>query len=256
MRLSSSALALSLIALLCSCGGIYRLSVSPPEQFTEAYVSPDVGCHQGYATDGTTHFIFDTKRILARSNAPSWPIVRVNDTPFAGLANYNHLGDGDYFDGKLYVPGEQYASCDNDRDPAIFVFDSNTLVRLSAVPLDGNEEVSGVAVRPEKRELWVSSYCDATRLWIYDLDSMTFLRTISLRPTVSKIQGLAYRAGAFYLAQNTGSIRKMYLDGTSVEVFHTDSPGAHEGVDYSQVELRWLIDGGLGQQRIHFLVRH
>jgi DNA-binding beta-propeller fold protein YncE len=178
----------------------------------------------------------------------------VNETPFNGLTGYDHLGDGDYFENKLYVPAEQYVSCSNHGNSAVLVFDSGTLARVSVFPLHGNQEVSGVVVRPESRQLWVSSYCDGSQLWVYDLDHMSLLRTVQLSPVVPAIQGLGYHDGFFYLAQNSGTIRRMYLDGVSEQVYATDSPGAHEGLDYSQGELRWLIDEGPGEQKIHFLV--
>ena len=253
MRLAFMLFVLLSILFLASCGVTYHLALPAAQPLTEQFVSPDTGCHQGYATDGTTHFTFDTGRILARSN-PSWRITAVNDTPFNGLTGYNHLGDGDYFEQKLYVPAEQYRSCSNHGNPAILVFDSSTLARVSVFPLRDNQEISGVVVVPESRQLWVSSYCDGSKLWIYNLDDMTFFRTVPLSPAVPGIQGLAYHGSFFYLAQNSGTIRRMYLDGVSEQVYATASPGAHEGVDYSQNELRWLIDEGRGEQKIHFLV--
>lgn len=254
MRLKVLFLPIASVCLLASCGVTYRFSLPEPRQLQETSVSPDTGCHQGYATDGSTHFIFDTTRILTRAEDATWSITRVNETPFAGTTGYNHLGDGDHFEQKLYVPAEHYASCSDERNPAIFVFDATTLERKGIFKLPENEEVSGVVVRPESRELWVSSYCDGTRLWVYNLDSMRLERTVPLSPPVAKIQGLAYHGGFFYLAQNSGIIRRMYLDGFSVPVYETSSAGAHEGLDYSQNELRWLIDEGFGEQKVHYLV--
>lgn len=241
------------VVFLGSCNLSYHLdqTASLPESFIEQSTSPDTGCHQGYATDGTTHFTFDTTRVIARDT--SWQITAVNDAPFAGQSGYNHLGDGDYFEGKLYVPAEHYVSCSEHGNPAVFVFDSATLAVTRMYGLQ-TQEVSGVTIRSEARQLWTSSFCDPTRLWVYDLDTMKLQRTVRLSPAVPNIQGLAFHGGFLYLAQHSGSIRKMYLDGVSVEVYRTDSPGAHEGIDYSQGELRWLIDGGFGEKRVHYLV--
>jgi hypothetical protein len=229
-------------------------AVSTPNLFIDSALSPDTGCHQGYATDGTAHFLFDTHRILKRANDSTWHIIGVNDSPFEGLTGFDHIGDGDYFEHTLYVPVERYSSCTNDSNPAIFLFDATTLVRTRVVDLSVTQEVSGVAVRPDARELWVSSYCDGSQLWVYDIDTFELKRTVPLSPKLPVIQGLAYRDASFYIAQNSGVLQLVTLEGHTRQVFKTNSPGAHEGLDYSQHELRWLIDEGLGEQKIHFLV--
>lgn len=247
-------LILSLVCVL-SCGGPHTASpASLPDLFVEQTVSPDTGSHQGYATDGDSHFLFDTRRILKRADDAIWQITAVNDTPFIGLPLYNHLGDGDYFEGYLYVAAERYVSCSDHSSAAVIVFNAETLARNRVITLSEGQEISGVAVDPDERKLWVSSYCDGSQLWVYDLDTMQLVRTVTLSPPVPNIQGFAYRKGVFFLAQNTGTLRKLSLDGSSVQVYHTNSPGAHEGLDYSQAEIRWLIDEGLGQQKVHFLV--
>jgi len=228
--------------------------IFPHYLFTDQSQSPDTGCHQGYATDGTSHFLFDTHRILKRADDATWHITGVNDTPFNGLPGYDHIGDGDYFEGSLYAPVEHYTSCTDDSNPAIFLFDAATLTRTRIVDLPVAQEVSGVAVLPASRELWVSSYCDGTRLWVYDIDTFQLKRTVTLGQALSNVQGLAYRAPFFYVAQNDGKLYQITQDGKTFLAFQTTSPGAHEGLDYSQPELRWLIDEGLGEQKIHFLV--
>jgi hypothetical protein len=235
---------------LLGCGAVSR---TPENLFADISQSPDTGCHQGYATDGASHFLFDTHRILKRADDATWHITGVNDKPFEGLTGFDHIGDGDFFEATLYVPVEQYTSCTNDSNPAIFLFDAVTLVRRAVVDLPVAQGVSGVAVRPDARELWVSSYCDGSQLWVYDVDTFELKRTVPLSPKLSVVQGLAYNDAKFYVTQNDGVLQEVALDGVTRQVFKTDSPGAHEGLDYSQGELRWLIDEGFGEQKVHFL---
>ena len=246
--------ALSLLSFLflVACGGVQKHPFT--NLFTDQSRSPDTGCHQGYATDCVSHFVFDTHRILKRADDATWHITGVNDTPFDGLTGFDHIGDGDYFEGVLYAPVEQYSSCTNDSNPAIFLFDASTLVRTRVVDLPVTQEVSGVAVLPAARELWVSSYCNSTQLWVYDVDSFELKRIVVLAQALLNVQGLAYREPYFYVTQNDGTLFRISQDGAATLVFQSPSPGAHEGLDYSQQELRWLIDEGLGQQKIHFLV--
>jgi hypothetical protein len=247
-------LSLRAFAILLSLCLVGCAAISTPNLFFDQSQSPDTGCHQGYATDGTVHYLFDTHRILKRANDSTWRIIGVNDKPFEGLTSFDHIGDGDYFEGSLYVPVEHYSSCTNDSNPAIFLFDAATLVRTRVIDLPVAQEVSGVAVLPDARELWVSSYCDGSQLWVYNVDTFELKRTVLLSPKLSAIQGLAYHDASFYVAQNSGVLQLVTLEGSTRQVFKTNSPGAHEGLDYSQHELRWLIDEGLGQQKVHFLV--
>jgi len=244
------------VLFLLACGGTPESLKQPAiiDLFADTFQSPDTGCHQGYATDGTSHFLFDTHRILKRANDATWHITGVNDQPFDGLAGFDHMGDGDYFEGSLYAPVEQYSSCTSDSNPAIFMFDAVTLLRTRVIDLPSAEEVSALAVKADARELWVASYCDGRKLWVYDLDSFALKGAVWLDPALSGIQGVAYRDGYFYVAQNDGVIQRVSLSGKTTPIFHTTAPGAHEGLDYSQGELRWLIDGGFGEQKVHFLV--
>ena len=79
--------------------------------YREVYVSPDVKCHQGYATDGTNHYTFDNQVIYKWRGDQKWSLIASNNTPFAGISGLNHFGDGDYFEGKLYIVAEFWASC-------------------------------------------------------------------------------------------------------------------------------------------------
>ncbi len=252
LRLCVLSLVLALFLIACAAA---RHDVVRQYLFTDASQSPDTGCHQGYATDGVSHFLFDTRRILKRADDATWHITGVNDKPFSGLTGYDHIGDGDYFEGFLYAPVEHYASCTDYSNPAVFLFDASTLVRTRVISLPVAQEVSGVAVLPAARELWVSSYCDGNQLWVYDVDTFELRRVVKLTPALATVQGLAYREPLFYIAQNDGTLFEVTQNGRTTLVFKTDSPGAHEGVDYSQQELRWLIDQGLAEQKIHFLNR-
>ncbi len=243
------------LALLSSLFLIGCAAIHPSiNLFTDLSQSPDTGCHQGYATDGTSHFLFDTHRILKRANDSTWHIIGVNDTPFEGLTGFDHIGDGDYFEGLLYAPVEHYTNCTDQSNSSVFVFNASTLVRSRVVLLSGAEEVSGVSILPDRREIWVSSYCNSAMLWVYDVDNLELKRTVPLNPALMNVQGIAFREPYFYAAQNDGRLFRIAQDGKATLVFQSASPGAHEGLDYSQGQLRWLIDEGLGEQKVHFLV--
>lgn len=254
----------SLALCLQACGGggannggtnTPTVPPDPPvvNQFDITFTSPDVGVHQGYATDGKVHFLFDTGMVERRADDANWTLQAQNAKVFTNLTGYDHLGDGDYYNGKLYVAGEYYKDCSNFAQASVFVFDAQTLDRLSVTPLGEQFEISGVAVDPVAQELWVSSFCDATKIRVYDLAAMTLKRTVLLQPNVPHVQGIALGPDGFYLSKHEGTLWRMSLEGQTQAVFQLATPVAHEGLDYSQSQLRWLIDGGTGNKKIYYL---
>jgi hypothetical protein len=219
------------------------------------FISPDTGTHQGYATDGTSHYSIGTLD-LSRKDA-GWSNVTTNTTPFDGLSGFNHLGDGDYYDGILFLPAETYTSCDSFSNQGIFLFNSHDLSRLVSTPIaPERHEVSGIAVDGTSGVMYVSSYCDGLRIFKYDLFSHTYIGSLELSQNVPLIQGVAFKSGWLYAASDglTKAIFAIDVQSGQVERVLTVNfgPGAYEGVDYSQAELRWLIDLGPGRQKVYY----
>jgi hypothetical protein len=223
----------------------------------ETFVSPDVNCHQGYATDGTNHYTIDTQRIEKRLNDANWTCVLTNPAPFAGLKNLDHLGDGKYCHGCLYIVGESWAGCNNFHDQSILVFDSATLGRLEVHDISApGHEVSGLAVVPEAGPhgvIYVTSYCDGSRLFLYDLATFGFLGTLPLSQPIPMLQGITWHRKRFYVSCDTDGIYTIERSGKVKLVYLSHLPGNHEGLDYSQKELRWLIDGGANRKVLHYI---
>ena len=234
-----------------SSGSSISAPAVPPDQFSLVFTSPDVDVHQGYATDGTFHYLLDTDRIIKRDG--NWSVVTQNTTPRAGTSGTNHMGDGDYYHGMLYLPEEHYTGCNDFSNQAVFIYDAANLQRISVIPVAGDHEMSGLAVDPDHSEIWITSFCDGSKIWVYDLLNLELKRTVPLQPNVSKIQGIAYRNNEFYLSKHEGSIWKVTREGVATQVYKSPLTAVHEGLDYSQSELRWLIDGGTGNKKLYYL---
>ncbi|MFZ0320189.1 MAG: hypothetical protein WAL56_13790, partial [Candidatus Sulfotelmatobacter sp.] len=54
-------------------------------QFNQSAVGPPTASQQGWATDGTYNYTFDTRAIYKRSNNSTWSMVTSNLSPFNGL---------------------------------------------------------------------------------------------------------------------------------------------------------------------------
>ena len=98
---------------------------------TPAFISRNTGMAQGYTTDGTYHYVISTTSLIKCLDNAGWTVIATNSTPFAGLTGYSHLGDGCYYNGKLYVAGEYYNSCADFSSQSIFVFNASDLSRDS-----------------------------------------------------------------------------------------------------------------------------
>ncbi len=221
------------------------------------FVSPNTFCHQGYATDGTNHFTFDNQAIYLWSNDVSWTSLASNTSVFSGFHGLQHLGDGDYYNGMLYVVAEWWSGCGAYTNQSIVTFDATTLQRLHVynVARDAHE-MSGLAVVPGDGTngiIYVTSYCDGSQIWEYDLSTFTLIGTLPLSQTIPYLQGIAAGNGKFYLSQDSGNIYSVDYNGNVTPAFSTRIPGSHEGLKFVQGQIRWLIDGGLGHKFIYYV---
>lgn len=230
-----------------------RQIIVPKMIFSDDSQSSDINVHQGYTTDGTFHYLIHTNRIDKRNAA--WGIVAQNLAPFAGLVGYDHIGDGDYYNGKLYITGEHWASCLDFSNQSIFVFDASDLSRLSVNDISAQaHEAAGCVVVPEHGTngiIYVVSYCDGTKIWKYKLTDFSYLGAIDLDLELTSLQGITYRDGYFYVSENASDLYAIDINGHCILVIEEPTIGAHEGLDFSQDELRWLIDEG-AVEKIHF----
>jgi hypothetical protein len=251
------------LAWSMGCGGSRAVTAATPSEVpapaqpsgtgpvsfdpTPRFVSKDINSHQGYATDGRFHYTIDTARIDKRLDNAEWSIVAANSSPFAGLPDsYNHLGDGDVYQGRLYVPAERWVSCASFGTQSILVFDAESLTRVGQFDISGEgHEVSAAAVDPFARNLYVASYCDPRRVFRYSLDTLSFREPIPLSVPISLIQGIAYRDGYLYVSSDaTKTIYAIEPKSGRVEPALTIDLGTgnYEGLDVRGAELRWLID--------------
>lgn len=235
---------------------------------SETSEGPNTECHQGYTYDPVNdiHFTFDTAEIHRRLNDGSWTKVEENLAPFTGIATVNHLGDGDYYNGKLYVPMEFWGgSCGSFSDQYLAVFDAVTLERDSATSISAQaHEVSGCCVVPTHGTngiVYVTSFCDDTQIFKYDLSTFAYLGAITLSgDTIDRLQGITFKEGWFYLSGSTGDIWRMNQNGLCKKVYHDARESgtvAYEGIDFHGSTLRWLIDedtsSATADKHVHYL---
>ncbi|HWD17961.1 MAG TPA: hypothetical protein VHB20_01675 [Verrucomicrobiae bacterium] len=256
---------MKLLALLLGLwvGGAARLPaqtgihIDPQPRFREDFVSPEVGSHQGYATDGNYHYIFDTMGIYKRLDDKSWTLEASNAVPFRDYPIVSHFGDGDYYQGKLYLVAEVWAGCTNVRNQSILVYDAGSLELLGVTNISAqSHEVSGLVIVPEDGKngvIYVTSYCDGSQIFKYDLATFAYLGSLKLSGSIPLAQGIAYGRGVFYVPSDIGHIYSFTRSGKVSRVYTDHRHGSHEGLAWVKGSLRWLIDEGPGKRFIHYL---
>lgn len=172
--------------------------------------SPETGIRkveEGIAWDGTNHYLIFRGSIVKVDNTWTNEIAS-NETPFRGLTGFDHLGAGEYYNGKLYVAVESYHGCGHVTNQSIFIFDANTLDRKSVTSVSNfTSEVSAVTIVTNMGAhgvVFVSNFCDESNLYKFDLGDFSFVGKLPLSQPIPKLQGIAYRNGLIYAANDVG----------------------------------------------------
>jgi outer membrane protein assembly factor BamB len=187
---------------------------TPP--FGYAGRSPEISLQkgeEGIAADGTNYYLIYRYHLLKVDSTWTNVLAR-NDTPFTGLKGYDHLGAGEYYDGKLYIATESYHGCANVTNQSIFIFDAADLHRISVTVVSNyTSEVSAVTILPRLSAhgvVFVSNFCDDSKLYEFDLSNLSFLGTVPLDGRVPKLQGLAWNGHAIDAVTDSGTNGVVY----------------------------------------------
>lgn len=146
---------------------------------------------QGLATDGEFLYAFNTTTVEKRQLAPPHDLVAHNYYVLDSVPGANHIGDGVHVNGSLYLPVERWSgSCRYERQHIVRL-DASDLSVLDVWDVsDSQHEVAGIAFNQE--HLVVASYCDGSRLWLYDKDTGDPAGVIVLEEVIAGINGLTY----------------------------------------------------------------
>lgn len=223
---------------------VYCAACGTPLNFTLTLRSPEIASHQGYTTDGMYHYTSGNAALYKHNDDEQWSVAAENRDPFAGLSGHpNHLGDLDYFDGKLYVPVELNRLSCNFAGQQIAVYDADDLSLVTSVDVSAQgAEISGVAVVPDQNALYVESFCDGSKLWKYNLSTLVFQGTLSLSRRISRLQGITWDGSKFYASSSADNL--VYIiqpEGTVLGPVLTRVGCEAEGVKWYGTTLRWLV---------------
>ena len=154
-----------------------------------------------YVSGNTTISVYDR----------NWTLRRKTKSPLKGIkASVNHIGDIDVYKGQIYA-GIEYFNNGSSQNPMIAVYDVKTLERREVCPLDsssGQKEISGIAVDPDNRILWICSWASGKGGWYlykYDLQTKKYIGRVRLQAAPQQVQGIAYYDGWIYFSSDDGT---------------------------------------------------
>lgn len=221
------------------------------DNFVQVSKSPNISEEQGVATDGTYLYTFGTNHI--KKYDMDWNLIKSN--PNAGAqSNKNHLGDGVYYNNKLYVATMNIIGGCNSNSYAISIWDSSDLSYVGTIDISAqNFHVSGIFA--DLNTLYIISFCDGTKILKYDRSNYSYIGSISLNPTLANIQGITIGLdGYFYITANSpNNIYKVDSNGTILHYFW--SSGIYnelEGIDYT-TNLLYFLNSEYSQHYIYVL---
>ena len=195
-------LGLMAAALLCGCG-----QAKPALQYKLAAVHPVAG-RQGICTEGGNYWVSGSGT-LAKYDS-DWNLLAENTDPFAGYTlEVNHIGDIDVYQNELYL-GVEYFMDGQGKNIQVAVYDGDTLKLKRVFPFlsdTGQLECSGIAVDPDSRTIYMSSWIDdksSKYLYMYDLDTGDYKGNLQMQPGPRWLQGVAYYDGSLYVTSDDG----------------------------------------------------
>ena len=220
----------------------------------DSWQLPDAGLRsQGVATDGTSWF-FSWQYGLEHANdayVDLLPRVVAIPGPLL-LAGSDHIGDIDYYKGKLVVPIED--GHDNYQHPYLAFANPKTLAigSYSAVPWQlQTEGVPWVAVDSKRALAYTAEWNKTTQLNVFDLNNhFAYLRSIPLQYKLSRIQGAKVygdtliatvddkRKSVYQISLGTGAISKLF--------------SLNDGDELEGIAIRQMADGSL----VHVILLH
>ena len=169
---------------------------------------------QGVTTDGEYFYGFGAVKFagynaITKIDAKTGEIVKVNEFCIPTnlmLKGYSHVGDGDYYEGKLYVACEDLFFT----NPAILVYDAETLnfLEYHILPKNFTKDDHLPWCTVYDGVVYFSEFRNVDSVKMLSLDDFEPLGEIKLDTTLNKVQGGDIYEGVLYLATDDGNIDK------------------------------------------------
>lgn len=249
--------------------GRYEEEYLLPTNFSYSLLSVhEVDGRQGIAYEDNTYYVSGSTT-LSRYDE-NFQFIDTNTSPFKSFQDeVNHIGDIDVYQGEIYA-GVEYFMDGEAKNIQIAVYDANTLKLVRTYSFDsksGQNEVSGIAVDPDTKSIWMCSWADGESgryLYRYDLENGKYLGKFHLQAPPQWIQGIAYYDGYLYITADDGTAdlgEADYIYRTKIDLLKTTFPvliertiddvtlqGEIEGLSFDRVQHKLFVSYNRGAQ--------
>ena len=141
----------------------------------------------------------------------NWELVKKEKDPFKNIeVEVNHIGDIDIYNNEIYA-GVEYFLDGTSKNIQIAIYNAKTLKLKKTYQMDpssGQDEVSGIAIDPDTKSIWMCSWADGESgryLYRYSLKNGKYLGKHHLQAAPQWIQGIAYLDGYIYITADDGN---------------------------------------------------
>ena len=217
----------------------------------------------GYYVSGSTSLSFYDK---------NWKLKRSSEEVFKEFKKeVNHIGDIDVYNNEIYA-GVEYFMDGHANHIQIAIYDTKDFTLKKTYNIDsksGQTEVSGIAVDPDSKSIWLCSWADSESgryLYQYSLNNGKFLKKYHLQAPPQWIQGIAYLDGYIYISADDGTAdlgEADHIYRTKIDLSKTTMPvliertlddvrleGEIEGLSFDKENKRLLVSYNRGAQII------
>ena len=190
--------------------GRYEEEYNLPTNYSYVLESAhEVDGRQGIAYENNKYYVSGSTTLSIYDK--SWNLIKINDKPFEEFKDeVNHIGDIDVYNNEIYA-GVEYFLSGVSKNIQMSVYDIDTLKLKRTYNFDkgsGQEEVSGIAIDPDSKSIWMCSWGDGESgryLYRYNLEDGKYLGKYHLQAPPQWIQGIAYLDGYIYITSDDGN---------------------------------------------------
>lgn len=197
-----------ILTVLSSC----RKKSDLPRYGYELKAVHQVAGRQGICVEGEHYWVSGSTSLTKYDK--DWNVLAENTDPFKGYEiEVNHIGDIDVYENEIYL-GVEYFMDGVGTNIQVAVYDGDTLELKRVFPFRGDtgqKECSGIAVDPESKTVYMSSWIDdesSSFLYMYDLESGMYRGKLEIEPAPKWIQGVACYKGAIFVTCDDGDADK------------------------------------------------
>ena len=228
----------------------------------------EVDGRQGIAYENGKFYVSGSTTIACYDN--EWNSIYIAGSLFDGFKDeVNHIGDIDVYNNEIYA-GVEYFMDGSAKNIQVAVYDVEHCELKRTYSFDessGQTEVSGIAIDPDSKSIWMCSWADSESgryLYRYDLDSGKYMGKYHLQAPPQWIQGIAYLDGYIYITADDGTAdlgeadhiyrAKVDIDNTSMPVViertldDVTLQGEIEGLSFDKVNKKLFVCYNRGAQ--------